>query len=175
MPAFAHGQSDAALPGCSVARHEDKDDTDWKYHYVGMYVQLHFYYLRMLIEHFYSFVDCDMFMRYYGGAVGHQYGGTGRLQPPGDPEPITELRSEAYGHEIDDKPDIGDSTAVDTQDSDSEREGSEDEACEDADEREEELAGEDDDDDNEALGLEDGEVPMGEDEEELTWLGFAPM
>ena len=175
IPAFAHGQSDAALPGYSVARHEDEDDTDWKYHYVGMYVQLHFYYLRMLIEHFYSFVDRDMFMRYYGGAVGHQHGGAGRSQLPEDLEPITELRGEAYGHEIDDEPDIGNSAAADTQDSDSEGEGSEDEADEDVDERETELAGEDDGDNDGDLGPEDGEVPMGEDEAELTWLGFAPM
>ena len=36
MPAFAHGQSDRALPGFSVARRDDEDDTDWDYHYVGM-------------------------------------------------------------------------------------------------------------------------------------------
>ena len=36
MPAFAYGQSDAALPSFSVARREDEEDTDWRYHYVGM-------------------------------------------------------------------------------------------------------------------------------------------
>ena len=43
MPAFVYGQSDAVLPGYSVACREDKDDTDWKYHYVGMCVQFGFY------------------------------------------------------------------------------------------------------------------------------------
>lgn len=59
-PAFAHSQSDAALPGHNVAYREDEDDVDWNYHYVGMYVQLHFYSLRMLIEPLYSFVDRDI-------------------------------------------------------------------------------------------------------------------
>ena len=36
MPAFAHGQSDRALPGYSVACRENEDDIDWNYHYVGM-------------------------------------------------------------------------------------------------------------------------------------------
>ena len=38
MPAFAYGQSDAALPGYSIARPDDsgEEDTDWRYHYVGM-------------------------------------------------------------------------------------------------------------------------------------------
>ncbi|EJF55297.1 hypothetical protein DICSQDRAFT_74723, partial [Dichomitus squalens LYAD-421 SS1] len=40
MPAFAHGQSDSALPGYSVARREDEEDLDWIYHYVGMLVLL---------------------------------------------------------------------------------------------------------------------------------------
>ncbi len=38
IPAFAHGKSDDALPGYSIARQEDEEDEDWNYHYVSMYV-----------------------------------------------------------------------------------------------------------------------------------------
>ncbi|KAI0718619.1 hypothetical protein C8T65DRAFT_570540 [Cerioporus squamosus] len=58
IPAFAHGRSDSALPGSSIAwRDSDAhdDDIDWNYHYVGM------------------FSDRDLFMRFLGGAVGHQH------------------------------------------------------------------------------------------------------
>ncbi|KAH7916910.1 hypothetical protein BV22DRAFT_986695, partial [Leucogyrophana mollusca] len=56
IPAFAHGKTDALLPGCSVARDSrfDVDKTsDWQYFYVN------------------HFVDRDMFVRYVGGGVGH--------------------------------------------------------------------------------------------------------
>ena len=115
MPAFAYGQSDAVLPGYTVARREDEEDTDWKYHYVGMCVQFGFYCPQILIRFFYSFVDRDMFMRYYGGAVGHQRTGTGHSQPPSVvmPEPTTELLSKAYDNDVDDDPGMGDSAVVD--------------------------------------------------------------
>ncbi|KAI0324055.1 hypothetical protein GY45DRAFT_1263589 [Cubamyces sp. BRFM 1775] len=58
IPAFAHGRSDEALPGHSIARANDgddgdDDDEDWRYHYVGI------------------FSDRDLFMRYLGASVGH--------------------------------------------------------------------------------------------------------
>ncbi|OSD05112.1 hypothetical protein PYCCODRAFT_1385676 [Trametes coccinea BRFM310] len=36
IPAFAHGLSDSALPGYSIARLEDEEDEDFCYYYVGM-------------------------------------------------------------------------------------------------------------------------------------------
>ncbi|KAI0666052.1 hypothetical protein C8Q78DRAFT_985227 [Trametes maxima] len=53
IPAFAHGRSNAALPGYSIARPNEDEDKDWNYHYVGI------------------FSDRDLFMRYLGGGVGH--------------------------------------------------------------------------------------------------------
>ncbi|KAH9923724.1 uncharacterized protein BXZ73DRAFT_103768 [Epithele typhae] len=56
IPAFHHGRSDVALRGPSIARIETDDiavEDDWNYHYVGMWS------------------DRDLFMRYFGGAVGH--------------------------------------------------------------------------------------------------------
>ncbi|KAI0644637.1 hypothetical protein C8Q79DRAFT_913099 [Trametes meyenii] len=55
IPAFAHGHSNAALPGYSIARPDEDEDKDWNYHYVGI------------------FSDRDLFMRYLGGGVGHQH------------------------------------------------------------------------------------------------------
>ncbi|RPD56887.1 hypothetical protein L227DRAFT_587910 [Lentinus tigrinus ALCF2SS1-6] len=57
IPAFAHGRSDSTLPGSSIARRDSdgEEDQDWNYHYVGM------------------FSDRDLFMRYFGNAVGHQH------------------------------------------------------------------------------------------------------
>lgn len=73
LPAFAHGASDAALPGPSLVRGPDEDDEDYNFYYVGMCV------LRMLpvptvpcTDSFCSFVDRDMFMRYLGGGIGHR-------------------------------------------------------------------------------------------------------
>ncbi|EJF64370.1 hypothetical protein DICSQDRAFT_16482, partial [Dichomitus squalens LYAD-421 SS1] len=54
IPAFHYGQSDAALPGSSIARQEEENDIDWTYHYVGI------------------FADRDMLMRHVGDGVGHQ-------------------------------------------------------------------------------------------------------
>ncbi|TBU36087.1 hypothetical protein BD309DRAFT_833225, partial [Dichomitus squalens] len=86
MPAFAHGQSDAALPGYSVARREEEEDTDWNYHYVGI------------------FADRDMFMRHYGGAVGHQRGRPGKPDPaPVTPEPLTQLAGDCYEEDVDEE------------------------------------------------------------------------
>ncbi|TBU53876.1 hypothetical protein BD310DRAFT_829166 [Dichomitus squalens] len=166
MPAFAHGQSDRALPGYSVARKEEEEDTDWNYHYVGI------------------FADRDIFMRYYGSAVGHQRGQPGKRHPaPVAPEPITPLTGDSYDDEIEDEADnVGTEAWYDAQehllgsdgeDSDADEhlnDGEEDEDLEDDDEGE----GEDNDDDA-ALGPEDGETPLGDDELELARMGFAAM
>ncbi|KAM5537746.1 hypothetical protein V8D89_008514, partial [Ganoderma adspersum] len=165
MPAFAHGQSDRALPGFSVARRDDEDDTDWDYHYVGI------------------FVDRDMLMRYRGGAVGHQHGKAGQPQPPPmGPEPIPEAAYDVDDDEGDDPPGIGGLAATvggfgrENDDSESGDDGSQEGGSKDRDDSEAEVqsSGEDDEDDG-ALGPEDGEVAMGEDEAELAELGFAPM
>ncbi|KAI9060685.1 hypothetical protein FKP32DRAFT_1668146 [Trametes sanguinea] len=63
IPAFAHGLSDAALPGYSIARLEDEEDEDFCYYYVGI------------------FADRDMFMRFLGGGIGHgQPGGSAYME-----------------------------------------------------------------------------------------------
>ncbi|OSC98561.1 hypothetical protein PYCCODRAFT_1454293 [Trametes coccinea BRFM310] len=63
IPAFAHGLSDSALPGYSIARLEDEEDQDFCYYYIGI------------------FVDRDMFMRFLGGGIGHrQPGGSKYMQ-----------------------------------------------------------------------------------------------
>ena len=36
IPAFAHGKSDDALPGYSLARLDFDGDEDWNFHYIGM-------------------------------------------------------------------------------------------------------------------------------------------
>ncbi|KAJ7712525.1 hypothetical protein B0H14DRAFT_679246, partial [Mycena olivaceomarginata] len=51
IPAFAHGPTEP-VPYTSLGRKGDEFD-DWRYHYVNF------------------FVDRDMFMRYFGGGVGH--------------------------------------------------------------------------------------------------------
>ncbi|KAJ7330330.1 hypothetical protein DFH08DRAFT_926009 [Mycena albidolilacea] len=51
IPAFAHGPTEP-VPYTSLGRKGDEFD-DWQYHYVNF------------------FVDRDMFMRYFGGGVGH--------------------------------------------------------------------------------------------------------
>ncbi|KAI0349066.1 hypothetical protein OH77DRAFT_1499676 [Trametes cingulata] len=53
IPAFAHGRSDVALPGYTLARSDDEQDEDWNFYYVG------------------TFSDRDIFMRFLGGGVGH--------------------------------------------------------------------------------------------------------
>ncbi|PIL29093.1 hypothetical protein GSI_09141 [Ganoderma sinense ZZ0214-1] len=162
MPAFAHGESDAALPGYSVARREENEDLDWNYHYVGI------------------FVDRDMFMRYYGGAVGHQHGKPKEPQPPPvTPEQITPLSGHSYDDESEE--DLDEETkedhvdlpeepehppGVDADDSESETSESESEVDSDG---SQELNS----DDDEALGPEDGEAEMDEDEYELAHAGFA--
>ncbi|TBU21594.1 hypothetical protein BD311DRAFT_678015 [Dichomitus squalens] len=150
MPAFAHGQSDVALPGYSVARREEDEDLDWKYHYVGI------------------FADRDMFMRYWGGAVGHQRGNTGKPRPaPVAPEPITPLTGDGYDDEDEEEPE--NEADIPGEHSDDALEpplGSEDDN---------EHTESEDTDDDAALGPEDGEVPMDEDELELDRAGFAPM
>ncbi|KAL7283556.1 hypothetical protein ACG7TL_002990 [Trametes sanguinea] len=59
IPAFAHGSTDELLPGRTIARQntpfdQDDGDIDFRYHYVNI------------------FADRDMFMRYYGGGIGHR-------------------------------------------------------------------------------------------------------
>ncbi|KAM5541570.1 hypothetical protein V8D89_004760 [Ganoderma adspersum] len=174
MPALAHGRSDAALPGYSVARSDDEEeDEDWNYHYVGI------------------FVDHDMFMRYYGDAVGHQCSKPNKPQaPPVAPAPITRLAGRGYDDEVDEE--LAEDTAgspttntdiseVPDQPVDAEDEGSGSEDCgSDEDggtESSRESDRQDDEDDEEEdgdLGFEDGEVEMGEDERELALAGFAP-
>ncbi|KAI0363060.1 hypothetical protein BV20DRAFT_959073 [Pilatotrama ljubarskyi] len=70
IPAFAFRRTDKLL-GPSLARavrdEPSAEDTDFCYYYVNM------------------FVDRDMFMRFFGGGVGHQ-GGTGRVQTAFDAE-----------------------------------------------------------------------------------------
>ncbi|KAI0263908.1 hypothetical protein BC834DRAFT_970987 [Gloeopeniophorella convolvens] len=56
IPAFAYGQTEDFLPSNSVARHSRRqgDTIDYRFYYVSMWV------------------DCNMFMRYVGGALGHK-------------------------------------------------------------------------------------------------------
>ncbi|KAI0363871.1 hypothetical protein BV20DRAFT_957443 [Pilatotrama ljubarskyi] len=54
IPAFAHGRSDVALPGYTLARSDDEEDEDWNFYYVGI------------------FSDRDIFMRFLSGGIGHQ-------------------------------------------------------------------------------------------------------
>ncbi|CDO77563.1 hypothetical protein BN946_scf184912.g62 [Trametes cinnabarina] len=65
IPAFTHGRTADLLAGPTVARQEASSEedrnTDFKYHYVNI------------------FVDRDMFMRYYGGGIGHH-----GLRTPGE-------------------------------------------------------------------------------------------
>ncbi|TBU61766.1 hypothetical protein BD310DRAFT_1036813 [Dichomitus squalens] len=153
MPAFAHGQSDRALPGYSVARREDEEDIDYNYHYVGI------------------FADRDMFMRYYGGAVGHQLGHPGKPQPaPVAPEPITRLDGDGYDDEVHEEPE--DDAQEQPHESDGEYEGQAGEYSDDGEEDGEynddgEYTESEDSEDDTALGPEDGETPMGHDDEEL--------
>jgi hypothetical protein len=67
IPAFAFGRTSEIL-GPSIARFENEGDEDWKYYYVNMYV-CHF--ISLITLNHKRFVDCDMFMRYRGGGVGH--------------------------------------------------------------------------------------------------------
>ncbi|KAH9922415.1 uncharacterized protein B0H18DRAFT_935413 [Fomitopsis serialis] len=60
MPASAHGRTQDYLPPSAV-RQADEHHSDYKYYYVGM------------------FVDRDMLMRYIGGAVGHRGSGSVHL------------------------------------------------------------------------------------------------
>ncbi|KAI0364332.1 hypothetical protein BV20DRAFT_930764, partial [Pilatotrama ljubarskyi] len=53
MPAFAYGTTSELLGHSPLARKHCNDDEDYKYYYVGI------------------FVDRDMYMRYLGGGVGH--------------------------------------------------------------------------------------------------------
>ena len=128
-----------------------------------------------------SFVDRNMFMRYRGGAVGHQHGKAGQPQPlPMGPELIPEAAYDVDDDEGDDPPGIGGATVGgfgrENDDSESGDDGSQEGGSKDRDDSEAEVqsSGEDDEDDG-ALGPEDGEVAMGEDEAELAELGFAPM
>ena len=91
-----------------------------------------------------------MFMRYYGGAVGHQRGRAGHSQqtPSVVPEPITELNGKVYDHGMGHERDTGASPVAVTRDSDSEREGSDDERSEGADVEDESVSSEDNDDDD---------------------------
>ncbi|RPD82127.1 hypothetical protein L226DRAFT_541597 [Lentinus tigrinus ALCF2SS1-7] len=79
IPAFAHGRSDSTLPGPSIARRDSDgdDDQDWNYHYVGM------------------FSDRDLFMRYFGNAVGHQHTAASSAAQPVFDE-VEEERSEEH-------------------------------------------------------------------------------
>ncbi|TBU39561.1 hypothetical protein BD309DRAFT_1003667 [Dichomitus squalens] len=176
MPAFAHGQSDAALPGYSVARQEDEEDTDWNYHYVGI------------------FADRDMLMRYYGGAVGHQRDQRGKPGPsPVAQEAITRLTGDAYDDEIEEVPDEEATNLRDSLYSNHEQQlesdgeepkgradeysdnGENEQEYDDDDDNDEEHTDGEDSEDDGALGPEDGESPMDDDELELARVGFAPM
>ncbi|KAG2074334.1 hypothetical protein BDR04DRAFT_974686, partial [Suillus decipiens] len=53
IPAFAYSCTDTLL-GPSFVCKEDKHDTDWCYYYLNM------------------FIDCDMFVRFHGGGIGHK-------------------------------------------------------------------------------------------------------
>ncbi|KAG2033983.1 hypothetical protein BDR03DRAFT_935455 [Suillus americanus] len=53
IPAFAHERTDHYM-GPSFVHHEEDGDTDWRFHYVNI------------------FVDRDMFMHFRGGGVGHK-------------------------------------------------------------------------------------------------------
>ena len=113
-----------------------------------------------------------MFMRYRGGAIGHQRGKAGQRQPPPvvlEPQSISELDSDADELTM---PGSFAWTVVwdsDSENEDSERESEDSEGA--GNEDAEHWEGEDDG----VLGPEDGEVAMGEDEAELAAMGFAPM
>ena len=132
----------------------------------------------------YSFVDRDMFMRFYGGAVGHQRGNPGHPQPPPvAPEPITRLSSRGYDDEIDEDP-VDDPIPQESEEREHPTGSDNEEANPDSDNEEPVEEGDEDDedsedeqhesDDEEGLGPEDGEAEMGEDERKLATVGFAP-
>lgn len=71
IPAFAQGKTNELLsPTCLVARMPFSETKDWQYYYVNMYILL----ITLHDSHstFNRFVDCDMFMRFLGGGVGHK-------------------------------------------------------------------------------------------------------
>ena len=124
-----------------------------------------------------------MFMRYRGGAIGHQRGQAGQPQPPLIvSEQIPEAASDIDDDEGDDQPGRGRFAATaggssrENDDSESGGDGSQEGDSDDRDNSEDDMqsSGNDDDDDG-AFGPEDGEVAMGDDEAELAELGFAPM
>ena len=67
LPSFSEGQTrellSAQLPG---------EISDWLAYYVNMYVFSCYHSSSNLSEILNGFVDCDMFMHYIGGGVGHQ-------------------------------------------------------------------------------------------------------
>ncbi|EJF58719.1 hypothetical protein DICSQDRAFT_148934 [Dichomitus squalens LYAD-421 SS1] len=164
MPAFAHGQSDSALPGYSIARQEEEEDVDWDYHYVGI------------------FADRDMFMRYHGGAVGHQRGEPGRRHPPpAVPEEITPLAGNWYAEDEYEADEMGYNEGEQLMELDGdEQQDGEHMVNSEGDEEDNEEDNEEDDADTEEdddldFGPEDGEVGLGDDELELAQAGFAPL
>ncbi|KAH9903884.1 uncharacterized protein BXZ73DRAFT_111380 [Epithele typhae] len=133
IPAFHHGRSDAALRGPSIARIETDDiavEDDWNYHYVGMWS------------------DRDLFMRYFGGAVGHLHIGaeahvTPAIEDSGDASELvhpSDVENAAGGS-------ASDATSEDELEQLEESEDDGEEALKDVGE----LNGEEDDDDEHAL------------------------
>ena len=125
-----------------------------------------------------------MFMCYRGGAVGHQHGKAGQPQHlPIFVEPIpTPEADDDDDDEVDDLlrtrgfASMAGGSGHENEDSESEDHESQNGWSGDTEDLEGELqSSSDEDQDDGALGPEDGEVPMGEDEAELAQLGFAPM
>ncbi|TBU49493.1 hypothetical protein BD309DRAFT_1076425 [Dichomitus squalens] len=154
IPAFHYGQSNAALPGPSIARRADEDDTDWNYYYVSI------------------FANRDMVMRYVGDGIGHQH----TASIPGPPP-------EAGGNDEDEEDAPADNTMAedapedpcmpgDYDNIDSEQDEDEENGSVSNSEDEEERLSEDEDD----LGPEDGEDhDPTTDEYEYARLGYAPL
>ncbi|TBU53092.1 hypothetical protein BD310DRAFT_981403 [Dichomitus squalens] len=164
IPAFHYGQSDAALPGPSIARQADEDDTDWNNYYVGI------------------FANRDMAMRYVGDGIGHQHTASIPVPPP-EAEVNEEVEEDAPEDNVmaEDAPE-DDAMAEDAPEDprmpgdydniDSERDEDEADTSASNSEDEEEQSSEDEDD----LGPEDGEDhDPTTDEYEYARLGYAPL
>lgn len=127
IPAFAYGETDNPEHPLGARL----QDVDWRYSYVNMYVSIRTTSAKP--NHYYRFVDRDMFMRFRGGGIGHKAtrdwdqhlqkeGRVPRDYHDGDD---AEEPTDAINREVDDGIDIGDEDEVDLDPE--ENEGQEDE------------------------------------------------